>query len=591
MQPHESVPPKRKHAPMQHLLTPAKSAARPSKSNRSMISLDQEFSLLKLVLKDASRVVYRWDFTHGEMHWSDNVGQVMPFLGGREVTKEEDWIRLTQSEDRKLLGELRHAQFEPGKEFSIEYFLTADNGDAFHIRQVGTFVRDEEHGCDLSIGMIDCSRVAKPTDHLHVPSYPRAESEYAYPASFMKILNKTIEENLRSKNVGELMIVFIKNLSMIINAYSHDTAETVMNELAKVIAGTLPKDAVIERIHRDQFGVILPRCTKDEALHLASKLNISIQNYGSSASFGSLHVTCNIGSVEVPSLAQTANDAMNKAYIALHNTHGIIYRTFDDTMDESAQSRQQMGLANYLCRAIQEKRLKLAYQPIIESKTGKISHYEALLRLVGDDGKISSAGALIPIAERMGLIDMIDQLVLDMVVKELLACPDVTLAFNVSNLTTENARWLNHFTNVMEQYPEIASRTIVEITETAAQRDLRQTAYFVASIQATGCQVALDDFGSGYTSFRQLKALSVDMVKIDGAFIKDLVDNADNRFFVKTLLDFTNGFGLKAVAEFVENGETAKMLMELGVEYMQGYYFGKPENVRSWLSRDEYEKE
>ena len=105
-----------------------------------------------------------------------------------------------------------------------------------------------------------------------------------------------------------------------------------------------------------------------------------------------------------------------------------------------------------------------------------------------------------------------------------------------------------------------------------------------------GCQVALDDFGSGYTSFRQLKALSVDMVKIDGAFIKDLTDNSDNRFFVKTLLDFTKGFGLQSVAEFVEKGETAKMLMELGVDYMQGYYFGKPENYRSWLNKGEYTK-
>ncbi len=109
----------------------------------------------------------------------------------------------------------------------------------------------------------------------------------------------------------------------------------------------------------------------------------------------------------------------------------------------------------------------------------------------------------------------------------------------------------------------------------------------MASLQAQGCQVALDDFGSGYTSFRQLKALSVDMVKIDGAFVKDLVDNADNRFFVKTLLDFTRGFGLKSVAECVENGEIAKMLMELGVDYLQGYYFGKPMNYRKWLKEGE----
>jgi EAL domain-containing protein (putative c-di-GMP-specific phosphodiesterase class I) len=143
---------------------------------------------------------------------------------------------------------------------------------------------------------------------------------------------------------------------------------------------------------------------------------------------------------------------------------------------------------------------------------------------------------------------------------------------------------LRHFQGLLRNRPDIASRLIIEITETAAHRDMRRTAYFVASMQEMGCTVALDDFGSGYTSFRQLKALSVDMVKIDGSFVKDMTENSDNHFFVKTLLDFTRCFGLESVAEFVETGETAKALMELGVDYQQGYYFGKPENFRSWLT-------
>ena len=167
----------------------------------------------------------------------------------------------------------------------------------------------------------------------------------------------------------------------------------------------------------------------------------------------------------------------------------------------------------------------------------------------------------------------------------------VVLAFNVSNLTTENPMWLDAISQALKETPDIAPRLIVEITETAIHRDLRRTAYFVASLQSMGCQVALDDFGSGYTSFRQLKALSVDMVKIDGMFIKDLARNADNRFFVKILLDFAQGFGLSTVAEFVETGEVTKILMEMGIDYMQGYYFGKPANHRAWLNEGEYGNE
>lgn len=411
-----------------------------------------------------------------------------------------------------------------------------------------------------------------------------------YPVPFVQELARTIIRAKEDDTTGAVFIVSLNNLAMIMNAYGHEGAENVVGQLIELLKGQTKANDRIERISRDQIGIILRGCAKEGMNVFARKIHSIIQDYGTTSLVGALHVTCSIGSVDFPGSTDNASDAMDKAYIALHSTYGISYKTYDETRDEGVLCRQQMSLANYLRRSIQENRLRLAFQPIIEASTGHVGHYEALLRIISEDGKISSAGALIPVAERMGLIDTIDHLVFDMVVAELKASPSVTLAFNVSNITTDNPLWLEHATGVLKNNPDIAQRMIVEITETAAQRDLRRTAYFVASLQAHGCQVALDDFGSGYTSFRQLKALSVDMVKIDGAFIKDLVDNADNRFFVKTLLDFARGFGLTAVAEYVERGETAKMLMELGVDLMQGYYFGKPENYRSWLNKGEYDK-
>ncbi|MCB2082008.1 MAG: EAL domain-containing protein, partial [Rickettsiales bacterium] len=134
-----------------------------------------------------------------------------------------------------------------------------------------------------------------------------------------------------------------------------------------------------------------------------------------------------------------------------------------------------------------------------------------------------------------------------------------------------------------------ARRLVVEITETAAQRDLRQTAYFVAALQSLGCKVALDDFGAGYTSFRQLKSLSVDIVKIDGSYIRNLTANSENQLFIKTLLDFNHSYGLKTVAECVESGDVAKMLMDMHVDYMQGYYFGKVELQPPWKTEPSQE--
>ncbi len=406
-----------------------------------------------------------------------------------------------------------------------------------------------------------------------------------YPSQFHTQLQTILAESNKDKDEGALILIAITNLSMIISGYGHESTEAIMRDLQDHLGALLGDQDTIMRLQKDQLGIILFDATKEEAKALSERVQHTFQNFGYNSGYGALHIVSNIACIFMNNLCVCSENLLNFGYVALHhntNPYGITYRHFETTPLESAQSRQDMGLANYLLRGIKEDRLRMAYQPVIDSQTGMIAHYEALLRIISDDGKISSAGALIPIAERMGLIHVIDDLVMRKTIEELNLSPDVKLAFNVSNVTTENPKWLENFRDLLSGRPEIAGRIMVEITETAIHRDLGRTAYFVAAIQSTGAQVALDDFGSGYTSFRQLKALSVDVVKIDGAFIRDLADNADNRFFVRTLMDFTKGFGLKAVAEYVETGETAKILMEMGVDYMQGYYFGKPENHRSW---------
>lgn len=423
---------------------------------------------------------------------------------------------------------------------------------------------------------------------LPAPNYPGCDF---YPPDFVGALETTIQSVARDHTAGGLLLVSISNLSMIINAYGHDVSEIVVHDLTKIIASMIGSGDMVQRLQRDQLGVIVANAYPEDVNVLAGRIHTAIMNFGrDNFSTASLHIIGTIGSVCFPAETIAAHDALDKAYAAVNSIQPLPHRTFDMMRSEADQCRQQMGLANYLYNAYKEKRLRMAYQPIVNAKTGKVDHYEALLRMVNQAGKISSAGALIPIAEKMGMIGLIDTMVMELVIQELEMAPNLHLAFNVSNVTTENPAWLEQITHMLRDRPDIASRLTVEITETALHRDLRRAAYFVASLQSLGCLVALDDFGSGYTSFRQLKALSVDLVKIDGAFVKDIAQSADNQFFVKTLMNFAQGFGLKTVAEFVENGEIAKILMEMGVDYLQGYYLGKPENHRSWRNEGEFKK-
>lgn len=539
-------------------------------------------ALLHLLLNEQTRAGYSFSPASGQFEWHNHAASGVL---GALPSCEAAWRERICPEDKPVV--LNHWQnlLEDGIDFDLRYRLLLSSGAPLRVRHRASAVARGEQKPSLLVGYLEPAEAV-------VPAPDSGDSlfhiEHYYPVSFSLALQGVIDIIQDNGSSGALLIATLNNLAMVVNAYGHQSTEEIIAQLHGALAEILPAESTIERIHRDQFGIIVSPCTVEEvALHVRN-VNDTIRHFGTRTRISGVHLTATVASVDFPGTAATAMDVLDAAYVALRNGTVSQHSSLDTIKGEAARNRQQMGLASYLRTAISEHRLRLAYQPVIESRTGAIGHYEALLRVVGEDGKISSAGALVPIAERMDLIDIIDLEVLDLVVAELVTFPSLTLALNVSNLTTDNPAWMDRITHLLKDKPSVAARLIVEITETAAQRDLRRTAYFVAAVQALGCQVALDDFGSGYTSFRQLKALSVDMIKIDGAFVKDLVDNADNRFFVKTLLDFTNGFGLRSVAEFVENGETAKMLMELGVEYMQGYYFGRPLNHRSWLSQGEY---
>lgn len=400
-----------------------------------------------------------------------------------------------------------------------------------------------------------------------------------YPHSFLTALTQCDQHARKTGEQAALVLISIDNLAMIMSGYSTSVAEAVMNELIEVIRQQPMEGTEILRVQRDQFGALIANTSETAVKNWCAAVETAIRNYSYASRYGELHCLSSTAYEMLPDSFSDPAEILGRVIVDLTESEG---GTLASDIS-GADSREEMGIANYLGQAVKENRIRLAYQPIIDSHTGQVVHYEALLRLFSDDGKMSSAGALIPIAERMGFVCVIDQLVLKNVIEELRADADVHLAVNVSNLTTLNAQWMNLLTEAVDATPDIAPRLTIEITETAVHGDLKHAARFCAEVQALGCLVALDDFGSGYTSFRQLQALSIDLVKIDGAFVRDLTDNADSRLFVKTMLDFIRGFGLKSVAEYVETGEIAKMLMELGVDYLQGYYFGKPTTARPWV--------
>lgn len=223
--------------------------------------------------------------------------------------------------------------------------------------------------------------------------------------------------------------------------------------------------------------------------------------------------------------------------------------------------------------AIEENRLLIALQPVIEAASRKTAFYEALVRLKRTDGTLIPAADFVEEAEMLGLARQVDRRALEMVLALLSRHPKLKLSLNVSSLTAGDRDWIETLERYPAGNPDLVRRLTVELTETAMIHDLKGMRAFIELLRAIGCRIAIDDFGTGYTSFRHLKTLPVDILKIDGVFVKDIPNDRHGRVIVGSLIEMARGLGLETVAEWVSDEKTAEFLSTAGATYLQGFLY------------------
>jgi EAL domain-containing protein (putative c-di-GMP-specific phosphodiesterase class I) len=207
------------------------------------------------------------------------------------------------------------------------------------------------------------------------------------------------------------------------------------------------------------------------------------------------------------------------------------------------------------------------------------------MRIRRSDGGLTLAPDIVPVAERLGLVRLLDHRALELAVDELVKAPDLKASLNVSPASTNDPDWWAGLGAHLRAYPGVGERLTVEITESAAIHDVDDTRGFVARVKDLGCRIAIDDFGAGYTSFRNLRKLGVDMVKIDGAFVQNIIRSEDDRAFVHTLIDLAQRLHLLTVAEWVQDEPSAAMLAGWGCDYLQGALVGLASTEKPWLEK------
>jgi diguanylate cyclase (GGDEF)-like protein len=397
---------------------------------------------------------------------------------------------------------------------------------------------------------------------------------------FENRLNEVVCDRRRSRPHA-VCCMDLDQFKLVNDTCGHGAGDELLRRLSGMMASHVRAGDVLARLGGDEFGILLYDAGLNESMQLIERLRDMIENFTFlwdrrqfkvTASFGVAIVTDDYDSV-----TDVLRDADTACFLAKDRGRNCVHVHVQEDATVS-ERRQQMAWINRLDAAMADGRLLLSRQPIVHSAGQGVPHWEILLRLRDEDGDIVTPGFFLPAAERFGMMPRLDRFVVERVTDFLVA--DIhgvdCYAINLSGASLGDERLIAFLHERVKMCPN-PTRLCFEITETSAISNLTQVREIIGELRGLGCQFSLDDFGTGMASFDYLRSLPVDFLKIDGSFIKDIADNPISLAMVRAVNDIAHLMGMRNVAEFVESHAIASVLRGIGIDYLQGYAFGRPQ--------------
>jgi diguanylate cyclase (GGDEF)-like protein len=545
----------------------------------------QETERLQLAITGAGVVTFNWTAADDRIVWDGACDSLPPQILAGKKSLGRNLVAVLNNDARQRFGALLDSRARDTVPFDIDVELASPMGSVWYV-MIGSRIPDADGATERLVGLM--REITERKHEENRLSYLATRDEltgHLNRNSLRAELAEAIATAQKEERNCALLVAAIDRLAIINDSYGFDAADEVIMEVGDRLARTLRHSDVIGRTAGNKFGVILKNCTEPDIAIVAERLRANVRSEVVDTRAGRVSVTSSVGGVWLPSEAASSQEAMLRAEEALDEARStgrdgfIMYRRSEQR--EGARLRL-MNVADEVVEALKDNRLVFAYQPIVDAASRKPIEYECLLRMIRPDGTIAAAGQFIPAAEQLGLVRLVDRRALEMAVADLQEHPDITLGVNVSGTTAHDSAFLKAFVEHVRQNSAIADRLVVELTETAALHHFEENAQFVSKLREMGCRVAIDDFGAGYTSFRNLQMLRVDTVKIDGSYIVALTTSPENQVFVRTLVGLAKNFNLKTTAEWVGSEAEALMLESFGVDHFQGYFFGQPSLTPEW---------
>ncbi len=547
------------------------------------------------ILASLGQAAFVWDLATDTIAWSDNAAAVFTDIPAEALNSGAAFAGLIEpvrSIRKDALGKTGPARGTEGTAYRIEYGVRAStSAPVIWIDETGCWFAgpDGRPARAQGIVRVDNERHARDEQLMRLSQHDPLTGELNR-THLIAALAEAIEEAARFRSSCVFMLIGIDRLARINDAFGFDVADGVIAEVGRRIRARLRGGDVLGRFSGNKFGLILRNCTVDDTKVAAERFLAGIRDEVVPTVSGPVSVTASIGAISIPRYARIADEAVNRAQETLDaakRRRAGSFTLWQPNAERDAQRRVNIRVTDEIVTALNERRIVTAFEPVVEANSRQPAFYECLVRMEQEDGQVLLAPDIVPVAERLGLIRMLDHRVLELAIAELADSPNLRLSLNISPDTTMDPEWWSTIELLMRANPGAGERLIVEITETVAIQDIDDIRGFVTRLKNFGSRIAIDDFGAGYTSFRNLRKLDVDIVKIDGAFVQNIAHSADDRAFVQTLIDLAHRLQIKTVAEWVQDEESANLLREWGCDYIQGRLIGLASPQRPWAASAE----
>jgi diguanylate cyclase (GGDEF)-like protein len=400
---------------------------------------------------------------------------------------------------------------------------------------------------------------------------------------FRSELDQYVSFTARYGGRGAVMVIDIDGLKEVNDRYGHQAGDTLIRRVSEILRERVRATDLVARLSGDEFAVLMPQTDTGGALQLGEDLRsqvveglpVNAEHRGATISLG-ITMFGGQDTAGAEAVLVAADQAMYRAKAEGRNRIMLFHAPGES---EVVTQRTQTTSAR-IRDALTQDRLRLATQPIRSLASGGIERYELLLRMTGDEGELLPASSFIEAAERSGMVQELDRWVvaraLQLIAERERAGAPVSLHMNISGASITDLSVLEYIERQLDEGEADPARCTFEITQTARIEDYDTAAGFADRLTEFGCEVAIDDYGAGAGPFAYLKKVPFDVIKIDGAFIRDMPRNDADQLVVKAIVQIARGLGKQTIAEFVEDEATRTMLRDYGVDMAQGYHLGRP---------------